>query len=187
MVRSTFAGAAVVALIVGLTACDGDGRALTAPGLEKSSAGDRLVGPVPELPAISVVEGFDELEISVRLRSVGVPFPGPDEIGVCHTQVSKRQRPVPFEIGRLELDVPEAARDEAAGRSLLVEYRLRARNGLLLEAARCRVPRSTLAVEHVFAQFSKGDRSRESAPVSAASSAGETGSADGWTIRIGPG
>jgi hypothetical protein len=188
--RSTLVLAATSGVFFLLIAsCESPLPTLTSPEMDRSPSGERPSGDAPRLslPPPTVVAGFTDLEISVRLRTVAVPFPEPDEVGICHTQVTKRDRPVPFELGHIEVQVPSAAWDEGAGESALIEYRLRGRNGMLLEAARCRIPRSRLAAEHVFSQFSRyGSEWREAGRAPASGRQG-AGTEDGWKVIVGPG
>jgi len=186
MVREILAGAALVIAMTALSSCEGDRRTVTAPGTERTmpaveeAPSSVLEGRPGKLP---LPDGATELPLEELFRTVLVSYP--DEIGTCYTQVGSRTRPVPFRVQRIQVELPREAWDEAAGESVFLQYRRFGRDGVLLRVARCRVPASRLAVDHLFDRFAFDRSSAGRTGSSALSRTGVVGLAQGWRVILG--
>jgi len=118
---------------------------------------DALVHATPSRahPMAAAAAHLAALDINTRFRTIAVPYPSTLEVGTCYTQVTTRARPVPFTMDHITFEAPQAALDEADGASVLLEYRFRDSSGRIIEAARCRVPNSQVAIDQVFGQFAE--------------------------------
>jgi hypothetical protein len=156
MVRGIFAGAAVIVMIAGLASCGIDEAGPLAPDRPEARFVDAPDGASPETAGsrLTAPQAYLALELSQRFRFLAITFPSPSEVGVCHGQVAKRQRPVPFQLERVEVELPQEAWDQAGGEVALFQYVLFAPNGMILEAVRCRIPRSERARDLVIEYFS---------------------------------
>lgn len=159
---------------------------ITDPTLFEAEPHDAVVhaNPAHPVPFTEATTRLAGLGLEARFRTIGVPFPSVMEVGTCYTQVTKSVRPVPFTFDRLTFEAPQAAIAEADGASILLEYRFRSRNGMVIEAARCRVPDSRLAVEQVFGHLAEHGLGARRVGLKAAVAAGLTGMADGWVVSV---
>jgi hypothetical protein len=150
---------------------------------------DAVVHAIPArpLPLAAAAARLAGLDIEARFRTIAVPFPSILEVGTCFTQVTKRDRPVPFALDRVAFEAPQAAIDEADGATIVLEYRFLARSGRIIEAARCRVPKSQLAIDQVFGQFTEHGLGARRGTLKAALAKGPTGLANGWVVSVEPG
>ena len=114
----------------------------------------------PDLELPVLLPGWQELPIEALLKAEVVSFPHAGQVGVCHTQMASRTRPLPFRVHRIEVELPKAAWEEAEGRTALLQYRrFSGSKGYVMRVARCRIPDSPLAVEALFQRFSSSDPS----------------------------
>ena len=150
---------------------------------------DAVVHAIPArpLPLAAAAARLAGLDIEARFRTIAVPFPSMLEVGTCFTQVTKRDRPVPFTLDRIAFEAPQAAIDEADGATIVLEYRFLARSGRIIEAARCRVPKSQLAIDQVFGQFTEHGLGARRGTLKAALAKGTSGLANGWVVSVDPG
>ena len=134
---------------------------------------------------------------AMRMELVG--YPSTLDVGVCFTQianpgwmavalpapwldrtssggmtgrdfVARWLRADPYWLYRLEVELPEEAWAEAEGRVALFQYRVSDQNGYVHRVARCAIPASQLAADHLSLRFSRGRSASPSEPAAAASS-----------------
>jgi len=155
MVRGILAGAALVMVITVVASCEATDPGPFGPEGPRTTSVGIPTGMLPEPPGarLPAPPSYLALELAERFRALAIAFPAPIEAGVCHTQVPKRQRPVPFELDRVEIEMPQEAWYEAQDQTALFQYVLLARNGMILRAVRCRIPRSELARDRVIEHF----------------------------------
>lgn len=185
--RGSFLRCGLLGMLLLAAACQDQ---ITDPDSSQAEFQAALVDATASRPLPLAAAQMANLQIETRFRTIAIPFPDLTEVGTCFTQVSKRARPIPFTFDRIHFEAPQAAIDEAKGESIVLEYRFRSRSGVIIEAARCRVPKSHLAVEQVFSEFTDNGlgarRGGLRGGLSAALSAGDKGLADGWVVTVDP-
>jgi hypothetical protein len=114
----------------------------------------------------------------------GAPVPDLRSTPV-HVFLNLWRQEEPFRLHRLEVDLPQEAWAEADGRVALLQYRMKDQQGRVQRLARCVIPASQVAADHLLHRFSYGRANQAVAtpfPTSAAScSAGQP------TVAGGPG
>jgi hypothetical protein len=145
----------------------------------EGSAGSAAAGR-PALPP-----GIRNLPPQRVMRMELVDYPAASDVGGCFTQIAnpgwmavalpapwldrtssggmtgrdflaRWLRADPYWLYRLDIEFPEPAWAEAEGRVALLQYRIRDQNGYIHRMARCVIPASQLAVDHLRLRFSQG-------------------------------
>lgn len=101
----------------------------------------------------------------------------------AHVFLNLWRQEEPFRLHRLEVDLPQQAWAEADGRVAFLQYRMKDQQGRVHRLARCVIPASQVAADHLLDRFSYGRADRAVAtpfPTSASScSAGQPAVAGG--------